>query len=217
MDGNRRWAKNKNQPAIFGHQAGYKRFIEIGEICRKKGIKTFTVYAFSTENWKRTKEEVDALMGLLRFALEKEVDRLDKENVRVRILGRQADLPQDLQASIKRAEEKTKSNTGGDLNIAISYGGRAEIADAMKNMVRAGVKAEDITEEAIAANLYTAGQSDPDLIIRCGGQNRLSNFLLWQSAYAEIYFTDVLWPDFDEKELDKALDFFARTKRNFGQ
>lgn len=217
MDGNRRWAKEKGQPAIFGHQAGYKRFVEIGEICRKKGIKTFTVYAFSTENWKRTKEEVDALMGLLRFALEKEVDRLDKDNVRVRILGRREDLPNDLQESIQRAEEKTKNNTGGDLNIAVSYGGRAEIVDAVKKIVKSGVKVEDINEEMVSNNLYTTGQTDPDLVIRCGGQNRLSNFLLWQSAYSEIYFTDVLWPDFDEKELDKALDFFEKTKRNFGK
>lgn len=217
MDGNRRWAKEKGKPAIFGHQEGYKRFVEIGELCRKKGIKTFTVYAFSTENWKRTKEEVDALMGLLRYALEKEVDRLDKDNVRVRILGRREDLPQDLQASIQRAEEKTKNNTGGDLNIAVSYGGRAEVVDAVKKIIKSDIKVEDISEKTVSDNLYTAGQADPDLLIRCGGQKRLSNFLLWQSAYSEIYFTDVLWPDFDEKELDKALDFFEKTKRNFGK
>lgn len=217
MDGNRRWAKKNGLPTATGHKEGYKRFKEIGDLCRKKGIKTVTVYAFSTENWKRDDEEVNNLMDLLRYALNKEIDRLDKENVRVKIIGRRNDLSEDLQDLIARGEEKTKNNDGGNLNIAISYGGREEITGAVKKIVASGVAPEEITEETVEQNLYTAGQSDPDLVIRCGGQNRLSNFLLWQLAYAEIYFTDVLWPDFDEKELDKALDFFNNIKRNFGK
>jgi len=217
MDGNRRWAKKHGKPAASGHQEGYKRFKEIGDLCRKRGIKTVTVYAFSTENWKRDDEEVSNLMDLLRYALNQEIDRLDKENVRVKIIGRRDDLSKDLQDLIARGEEKTKNNDGGNLNIAISYGGREEITGAVKKIVASGIAPEEITEETVEQNLYTAGQSDPDLVIRCGGQNRLSNFLLWQLAYAEIYFTDVLWPDFDETELNKALDFFDNIKRNFGK
>ena len=218
MDGNRRWAKEHGKLGpIAGHQAGYKRFKEIAELCRKKGIKTLTVYALSTENWKRTKEEVGALLGLLRFALEKEIDQLHNDNVRVRILGRRTDLPDDLRESVRKAQELTAENTGGDLNIAISYGGRAEIVDAVQDIVKQGIAPDKIDEQVVADNLYTAGQDDPDLVIRCGGQKRLSNFLLWQSAYSEIYFTDVFWPDFDENELDKALSFFEEIKRNFGK
>ena len=217
MDGNRRWAKQNGKSTPEGHKAGYERFVEIGGLCRKKGIKTLTVYAFSTENWKRTKEEVDALMGLLRFALEQEIARLHRDGVRVRVLGRRSDLPDDLRESIRQAQELTANNTGGDLNIALSYGGRAEITDAVKDIIKKGIRVEEINEQTVADHLYTAGQADPDLIVRCGGQKRLSNFLLWQSAYAEIYFTDILWPDFDESELDKALGFFDSVKRNFGQ
>ena len=217
MDGNRRWAKEHGKPAALGHQEGYKRFKEIGDLCREKGIKTVTVYAFSTENWKRDEEEVNDLMNLLSFALNQEISRLDKQNVRVKIIGRRDDLSRDLQDSIARAEEQTKENDGGDLNIAISYGGREEITNAVKKIAASGLAPESITEEIVEKNLYTCGQEDPDLLIRCGGQNRLSNFMLWQSAYTEIYFTDVLWPDFDEKELDKALEFFDKTKRNFGK
>ena len=217
MDGNRRWAKDNNLPAALGHREGYKRFREIGDLCRQKGIRTITVYAFSTENWKRNDEEVSDLMDLLRFALNQEIGRLDKENIRVRIIGRRDDLSQDLQDLIARAEEQTKDNDSGDLNIAISYGGREEITNAVKKIVASGIAPESINEETVEKNLYTAGQNDPDLLIRCGGQKRLSNFLLWQLAYSEIYFTDVLWPDFDAAELEKALEFFDKTKRNFGK
>ncbi|MEK7653540.1 MAG: polyprenyl diphosphate synthase [Patescibacteria group bacterium] len=217
MDGNRRWAKAKGKLAAFGHFEGYKRFVEIAELCRQKGIKILTVYAFSTENWGREKEEVDALMELLATALKDQADRLMKDNIKLKVIGRISDLPQNLQVAVKQAEEKTAANTNGILNIALSYGGRAEIVDAAKSLVADGIKPEEITDEALASRLYTAGQIDPDLIVRCGGHKRLSNFLLWQSAYSEIYFTDTLWPDFDEKELDQAIEFFDSTKKNFGK
>jgi len=217
MDGNRRWAKNRGKSPEFGHREGYKRFIEIGEVCRKMGIKTLTVYAFSTENWKRKKEEVDCLIDLLRTAIKRETKRVNKENIRIRILGRKEDLPDDLRETIKKSEQDTENNTSGNLNIALSYGGRAEIVNTIKSIIKSKIKPEEITEKLIQNNLYTKGQDDPDLIIRCGGEKRLSNFLLWQSAYAELYFSDILWPDFNEGELYKALNYFSNVKRNFGE
>lgn len=217
MDGNRRWAKERGKPSVFGHHQGYKRFKEIADSCRQKGIHTLTVYAFSTENWKRTEEEVGALMKLLEMAMKREVSDLMKKDIRVRVIGRRSDLSDGLRKAVEDAEEKTKNNQTGSLNIAVSYGGRAEIVDSVKKIVEGGVKPEDVTEEMIADNLYTTGQPAVDLIIRCGKQKRLSNFLLWQSAYSEVYFCDKLWPDFNEDELDKAIEFFAETKRNFGK
>lgn len=217
MDGNRRWAKKRLKPASFGHREGYKRFVEIGELCRKKGIHTLTVYAFSTENWKRDKEEIDDLMELLREGIKKETKRLEKENIRLRMIGRREDLPEDLQEAILDGEQRTKNSNGGDLNVALSYGGRAEIVEAVKRALKSGKKIDDITEESVSENLYTSGQSEPELIIRTGGTKRLSNFLMWQSAYSEVYFSDTLWPDFNETELDKALEFFENVSRNFGK
>ena len=156
-------------------------------------------------------------MSLLELALNQEATRLHKENVRIKVIGNRDNLSRGLQDLIEKSEEQTKDNTGGDLNIAISYGGREEITKAVKKIVASGVNASLVNEELVADNLYTGGQSDPDLLIRCGGQKRLSNFLLWQLAYTEIYFSDVLWPDFNEAELDKALDFFDQAKRNFGK
>ncbi|MEI6627314.1 MAG: polyprenyl diphosphate synthase [bacterium] len=217
MDGNRRWAKERGKPSAMGHFEGYKRFLEIGELCRQKGIKYLTIYAFSTENWKRSKEEVDALMNLLRLGLEKETDNLHQKNICVKIIGRKADLSADLKKAIVNLEEKTKNNTGSYLNIAISYGGRAEIVDAVKSIMGQGILAEAVTEQMISDHLYTAGQPDPDVIVRCGNQQRLSNFLLYQVAYSELYFTEKYWPDFDEAELDKVIDFYHQTKRNLGK
>lgn len=216
MDGNRRWAKSRGKPAVSGHREGYKNFVEIGEKCRNKGINTLTVYAFSTENWKRDKDEVEGLLDLLRESIKKETNRLEKENIRLKMIGRIKDLPEDLQEAILDGEKRTKDCTGGDLNVALSYGGRAEIVDAVQKLLNSGKKIDEITEESISENLYTSGQPEPDLIIRTGGTKRLSNFLMWQSAYSEVYFSDTLWPDFNEAELDKALEFYANVKRNFG-
>lgn len=217
MDGNRRWAEQKGKKPIQGHREGYKRFIEIGEICRKLGIKTLTVYAFSTENWKRKKEEIDGLMELLREAIKKETKRVNSKNIRIRVLGRKEDLPNDVRKAMEKAESDTKNNKGGNLNIALSYGSRAEIVDALKKLIKLRISPVKVTEKLISDNLYTKGQNDPDLIIRCGGERRLSNFLLWQSAYAELYFSDILWPNFNENELFKALEFFESVKRNYGE
>ena len=217
MDGNRRWAKKNGMPTAMGHREGYKRFKEICDLCYKKGIKTLTVYAFSTENWKRDESEVNDLINLMKYALGQETERLHKENIRVKIIGRRDNISSELQDLISKAEATTKDNTGGNINIAFSYGGREELTNAVKRIVASGVSSEQVTGDMVAENLYTAGQEDPELLIRCGGQNRLSNFLLWQLAYTEIYFCDVLWPDFDAAELDKALDFFHNTKRNFGK
>lgn len=214
MDGNRRWAKKRGLPVIEGHRQGYERFKEIVEYSRQKGVQTVTVYAFSTENWKRTEEEVRGLMDLLRFGIKSEQNRLKKENFRIKIIGRVTDLPVDIQESIQLAETDTAENTGGQLNIAISYGGQAEIVDAVNKALEEGQK---ISEKTISEHLYTAGQTNPDLIIRTGGERRLSNFLLWQSSYAELYFTDILWPDFAPVELDKAIEYFTKIKRNFGK
>lgn len=218
MDGNRRWAKKRGLPANLGHKEGYTRFLEIGELCRKKGIKTLTVYALSTENLKnRDSKELDALMSLMRRGIIDKINDLDRDNIQVKVIGRLTDLPEDLQNDLADAVKKTEGNTGSHLNIAVSYGGRAEIVDAARKIIDEGIKAGELTEEIFADNLYTVGQNDPDLVIRTGGSKRLSNFLLWQSSYAEIYFTDTLWPDFDHDELDAALEYFARTKRNFGK
>lgn len=214
MDGNRRWAKKRGLPANLGHREGYKVFREIADYCRTKGIKTLTIYAFSTENWKRQQEEVSGLMDILRQAIKSERDYLHKENVQFKVIGRKSDLPEDLQNLIKDAENLTKNNTGGLVNIALSYGGRAEIVDAVKKII--SENNNEIDEELISQNIYTAGQTDPQLVIRTGGDKRLSNFLLWQSAYSELYFSDILWPDFSKKDLDDALNYFTEVKRNFG-
>jgi len=214
MDGNRRWAKARGMNAAQGHQEGYKRFKEVVDSLFEKGVKYLTVYAFSTENWKRDTEEVGALMNLARFVMEKEVDRYRGRNIKINIMGRASDYPDDIARKAAEINSDTASDTGGTLNIAFSYGGRAEIVEAVNHVIQSG---EEVTEESISENLYTAGQPDPELVIRTGGDPRLSNFLVWQSYYSEIYFTDTLWPDFDGKEVVKALDFYSTIKRNFGR
>jgi undecaprenyl diphosphate synthase len=215
MDGNRRWAKNKGLAPLMGHKKGYERFKEIADYCIEIGIRHLTVYAFSTENWKRSEDEVKGLMDLLRFGIKTEQKRLASKDFQIKVIGRKSDLPQDIQEAIYEVEKNTAGNTSGVLNIAISYGGKAEVVDAVNEALKAG--ATEITENIITENLYTLGQPDPDLIIRTGGEHRLSNFLLWQSSYAELYFTDTLWPDFSPEELDKAIEFFVKIKRNFGK
>ncbi len=220
MDGNGRWAKKRFLPRSAGHKAGASNFRTITRYASQIGIKYLTVYAFSTENWSRPQEEVSALLVLFRQYLEEALRDFAEENIRVRFIGDTSRFPQELRQLIRRVEEASASKTGMVLNLAMNYGGRAELTRAVRLLlqdVKSGVLSEEeIGEEAIAARLYTAGQPDPDLIIRPSGEERLSNFLLWQSAYAEFVYFDILWPDFRPEDLDKALDIYASRQRRFG-
>lgn len=219
MDGNGRWAKLRNLPRFAGHKIGAKTFKKIVSYCNKIGVKYLTVYAFSTENWKRPKEEVDAILKLLDEYLD-DAENYMKENVRTRFIGDLSALPKGFLEKIEHTEKMSKDFTGLTLNIAFNYGGRNEIVSAVKQIVNeckdGSLNINDITEQVITDRLYTKGQPDVDLIIRPSGEFRLSNFMLWQSAYAEYIFMDVLWPDFSEKNLDKALEEFANRNRRFG-
>jgi len=215
MDGNGRWAKKRSLPRTAGHIAGAKTFKNIARYCNKIGLEYLTVYAFSTENWKRPKDEVDGIMNLLRDYL-KDAENFMDENIKVKFIGNLEPLDDDIKELIKKDEDGSKDATGLKLNIAINYGGRDEITNAVKNILSDGVKAEDITEDTISENLYTAGMPDPDFIIRPSGEYRLSNYLIWQSAYAEYWFSDILWPDFKPKHLDQAIDDYNHRNRRFG-
>ena len=219
MDGNGRWAKKRSLPRAAGHAAGAKTFKTITRYCNKIGVKYLTVYAFSTENWKRPQAEVDSLMNLLREYL-KDAKNFKDENVKVRFIGDRCSLPPDIIALIDETERDSKDATGLVLNIAFNYGGRAEIVSAVKSLfddIKTGnLSEEDITEEQISSRVYTANQDEPDFIIRPSGEYRLSNFLVWQSAYAEFWFSDVLWPDFKTQHLDKAIEDFNKRNRRFG-
>ena len=217
MDGNRRWAKEKFLPSAIGHQKGVDSLRNTMRLFDKYGIKYLTVYAFSTENWNRKKEEVEFLMGLLAKTLLNELDEMHNENVKIRFLGNLSELNNDLQKIVKNAQEKTKQNTGVNLNIAFNYGSRAEIINAIKSIVQSGVSPDEITEEIVSKNLYTSEIPDPDLLIRTGGEKRISNYLLWQIAYSELYVTDAFWPDFDNNELTKAILEFEKRNRRFGK
>jgi undecaprenyl diphosphate synthase len=216
MDGNGRWAKQQGKPRSAGHRAGVENIRRVLEACVRFGVQVLTIYAFSTENWDRPRAEVNALMGLLAQALRREVPELHKNGVRLRHLGRLDRLPERLQREVLDAIELTKGNDRLTLNVAFSYGGRAEIVDAVKRIIQANTPLESVNEDLISQHLYTAGQPDPDMIIRTGGEFRLSNFLLWQAWYAEYYSTPVYWPDFDEAELYKALQIFSQRKRRYG-
>ena len=217
MDGNRRWAKEKHLPSAMGHQKGVDSLRSTMRLFDKFGIKYLTVYAFSTENWNRKKEEVEFLMGLLAKTLLNELDEMHSENVKIKFLGDISKLGKNLIEIVQNAENKTKNNTGVNLNIAFNYGARDEIANAVKSIVKEGIEPQDITEEAITSHLYTKDIPDPDLLIRTGGEKRISNYLLWQLAYSEIYVTDKHWPDFDEEELAKAIFEFENRNRRFGK
>ena len=216
MDGNGRWAAQQGKPRSAGHRAGVENIRRVLEACVQFGVRILTIYAFSTENWDRPRAEVSTLMGLLGQALRREVPELHKNGVRLRHLGRLDRLPERVQRGIRDAIELTRHNDRLVLNIAFSYGGRTEIVDAIKQIIEANTPAEAVTEELVSQYLYTAGQPDPDLIIRTGGEFRLSNFLLWQAWYAEYYSTPAYWPDFDEVELYKALSTFGQRKRRYG-
>ncbi len=216
MDGNRRWAKRRGLPTLEGHRRGYDVVMKLGDWCLDRGVEILTVYAFSAENWNRSKKEVGYLMRLLSLALTQEVAGLHKKNIRIQVIGRLKELPAHLQKHITDAMELTKNNTRGTLQLAINYGGRGEIVDAVKQIVREGKQASKITEQSISEKLYTAGQPDPDMIIRTSGEQRLSGFLAWQSVYSELLFIEKNWPDFTERDLDAALSEFARRQRRFG-
>ena len=220
MDGNRRWAKAQGKPASFGHKEGAKTLEKIVRYANKIGLEYITVYAFSTENWKRTEEEVKTLMLLLQNYLDDYSKRADSENIRVKILGDITELSKGMQKSIKECMERTKNNTGVTFNIALNYGGRDEIVRATKKIaekVKNGeINIEDINEELISNNLYTAGEPDPDLLIRTSGELRLSGFLPWQSVYSELLFINKNWPDFSEEDLDNSIIEYQKRTRKFG-
>ena len=220
LDGNGRWAKKRFLPRKAGHAAGSKAVEQICEDAWNLGIKYLTVYAFSTENWKRPQDEVDALMKLLRQYLKDCIKRSTKNNMCVKVIGDTTLLAEDMRESIRELEEATKDNTGLHFQVALNYGSRDEMLRGIRELCRdvgAGkYKETEITEEFFASYLDTKGIPDPDLMIRTSGEKRLSNFMLWQLAYSEFYFTDVLWPDFDKKELQKAIDYYNARDRRFG-
>ena len=220
MDGNRRWARQKNLDIREGHKKGAETLEKIAKYCNKIGIKYLTVYAFSTENWKRSKEEVGALMSLLRFYLDKFAKRADTENIRIKVLGDIEVLDKGLKESILKAIDRTKTNTGLTLNIALNYGGRAELTMAVKKIaeqVKNGtLSIDDISDQTISDNLYTAGQPDPDLLIRTSGELRTSNFLPWQIVYSEFCFKEKFWPDFNKSDIDEAIQIYQKRNRKFG-
>lgn len=219
MDGNGRWAKKRSLPRSAGHAAGSKNFKDIARYANKIGLRYLTVYAFSTENWKRPQEEVDNIMNILRDYL-KDAKNFKDENIKVRFIGDIESLDDDIIELMRDAEENSVDATGLNLNIAVNYGGRDELVRAAKMIAvdsAAGkLLAENIDEKYISGLMYTAGQPDPDLIIRPSGELRLSNYLIWQSAYAELWFSDVLWPDFKPKHLEEAISDFRRRSRRFG-
>ena len=220
MDGNRRWARAQGKSASYGHKQGAKTLEKIVRYANKIGLEYITVYAFSTENWKRAEEEVNALMMLLQSYLDDYSKRADSENIRVKILGDITALSQGMQKSIINCMERTKNNTGVTFNIALNYGGRDEIVKAVKNIAQkiesGNMKIDDIDEKMISDNLYTAGQPDPDLVIRTSGEQRLSNFLPWQVVYSEFLFIDKNWPDFTEEDLENAIIEYQKRTRKFG-
>lgn len=220
LDGNGRWAKSKRMPRNYGHTQGAKVVEKICEDAYNMGIKYLTVYAFSTENWARPKEEVDALMKLLRTYLATSIKTAKKNNMKVRVIGDKSGLTEELQKSIHELEESSKNNTGLNFQVAINYGGRDEIVRAVKaisaDLNEKKITTEDINESLLNKYLDTSDIPDPDLLIRTSGEQRLSNFLLWQLAYTEFYFPDVLWPDFTKDDLKKAIDYYNGRTRKFG-
>lgn len=213
MDGNGRWAEKRGLPRTLGHKEGANALRKIITYAGKIGVGYLTVYAFSTENWKRSKDEVDALMFLFKTYLKNEEKNIMKNNVRFLVSGRKEGVSPSLLEAIKKLEDKSRDNTGLTLNIAFNYGGRAEITDAVNSILKSGI--EHIDEENFSKYLYN-DIPDPELLVRTSGELRISNFLLWQIAYSEIYITDALWPDFDEKELDKAIQSYNERDRRFG-
>lgn len=216
LDGNGRWASSHDLHKAEGHKSGAENAHKIVELCAKKGIKHLSLFCFSSENWRRSDEEVGDLMDLLSFYLTERIEDLNKNNICLKIIGDKTKLSEENQKSIARAEEITKDNDTLSLYLAISYGGKDEIVRATKKIIESKPTDKEITEDLISKNLDAPNMPDVDLLIRTSGEKRISNFLIWQIAYSELYFTDVLWPDFNEEELNKAIDFFNNRKRNFG-
>jgi undecaprenyl diphosphate synthase len=217
MDGNGRWASQRHLPRVAGHRAGVGAIRPVMQECDRLGVHVLTLYAFSTENWSRPGTEVSALMRLFVETIRREIDELDDNGVQVRIVGRREELSEQLRRVVADAEAQTLHNSSAVLNIAINYGGRAEIVDAVRALAAGGADLTRLDEEQLSRALYTGGLPDPDLIIRTAGEMRVSNFLLWQAAYAELWVTDTLWPDFGETELRLALTAFAERERKFGK
>lgn len=215
MDGNGRWAKKRLLPRTAGHKVGLDTFVNICDACSELGIEYFTVYAFSSENWNRSEEEVNALMELMSRGITKYEPELQKKNVKLKLMGDIGRFATPYRNALLGVEERLSKNSGMTLCICLSYGGRQELVHAFNELIKEGKS--DITAEDIEKHLYSAGVPDPDLVVRTSGEYRISNFLLWQSAYAEYYFTDVLWPDFDKKELLKAIESYSQRERRYGR
>jgi undecaprenyl diphosphate synthase len=216
MDGNGRWAAQRHLPRVEGHRAGIDAVRDVVETSARLGINVLTLYAFSVENWKRPAAEVSTLMLLLKRYLRLELNTLLRNNIRFNVIGRVQDLAADVRTELKMAEQKTAGNAGMLFNIALNYGGRAEIVEAARALIASGVQPDDLDEQRFAGFLYTAGQPDPDLLIRTSGEMRVSNFLLWQIAYAEIWVTDTLWPDFRKRDLFEAILAYQKRDRRYG-
>jgi len=217
MDGNRRWARKHSLPVFEGHRYGYEVFKKISLVCLDRGIEQLTVFAFSTENWKRSKKEVSVLLGLLTRALTKELDFFIKHDVRLKIIGDRSGFPKHIQKAIVETEEKTAENKSGQLNLCVNYGGRAEIIEAVKQIVKEGTDLKDINETTFASKIWMSDIPDPEMIIRTSGEKRLSGFLAWSGVYSELMFFDKHWPDFSEEDIDLALKTFEQRQRRFGK
>lgn len=217
MDGNRRWAKERRLPPTEGHRQGYENFKKTAKACFDAGVKILTAYAFSTENWKRSETEKSYLMKLFYEALKKEAEFFIKNDIKMNAIGQIEKFPENIRNLVHKITADTKNNKKGIVNIAISYGGRQEIINAVKKIIKEKINPDNVDEKFFSSRLYTAGQPDPDLIIRTSGEMRLSGFLPWQSVYSELYFSEKMWPDFNEDDLKKAIKEFQNRKRRFGK
>ena len=216
MDGNGRWARQRGLPRVAGHRRGVDRIHPVALACAQRGVRYLTLYAFSTENWRRPGAEVSALLRLLESMIDEEAKTCLRDNIRLRLIGTLERLNDSLRSKVDAAVEMNRHSTGLTLCLAFDYGSRDELVRAARSLAASGIPPDEFDEQAVAAHLYTSGMPDVDLLIRCGGELRLSNFLMWQAAYAELYFTQVLWPEFGEQELDRALAAFAGRSRRFG-
>ena len=216
MDGNGRWASDRGLPRLAGHRAGTENVRRVLKALAYKGVSYVTIFAFSTENWGRPEDEVNGLFSILGEVIENEANALHKENVRILHLGSESRLPSSISKAIRNAQKLTSKNKGLILSVGFDYGGRAEIVEAVRQLINDGISAEDINESRLKSSLYLPEVPDPDLIIRTGGEQRLSNFLIWQAAYSELYFTPTLWPDFGPVEVNEAIEIYQKRRRRFG-